>query len=221
MIAVALLRRVYRGMLRLYPPAFRADYAAELFGVFDQAVREAARQGAWPALVVAFREFADWPINVLLEHAHQGRNKMKLPRRSDAEEIRLTRWIARTTSIFLIVLYSFVILLTVQPALFTLTIVAMSASLLLAWRWETIGGALTVGLALTCAFLVGLNALLTVPNLGFLMRILWGLGCMLGTLITWVSPHALIGWLFVSLGRHTPRPADLSPVHNGLSSSAA
>ena len=217
MISVVILRRVYRGMVRLYPPTFRADYADELLGVFEQAIREASQQGVWPMLMVALREFADWPINVLVEHAYHKRNTMKLPRRSDAEEIRLTRWIARTTSVFLTVLYGIIILVSDQPALLTVTILAMTVSLALAWRWEKWGGALTVGLALICALLGGLEATFAFPNLGLTTRVLWGLVCVAGTFIAWVSPHALIGWLFVSLGRRTTQRAAQPPVQNGLS----
>ena len=52
------------------------------------------------------------------------------------------------------------------------------------------------------------------------MRILWGLGCMVVTFIAWVSPYALIGWLFVSLGRYTTHQAARPPAPQGLSNAS-
>ena len=219
-MAGAILSRVYRGMLRLYPRAFRAEYANEVLGVFDQAVRDASHHGIWPTLGVIFREFADWPLNVLVEHAHHKGKTMKLPQRNETDTIRLTRWIARTTSVFLMVLYGIILLVTEQPALLTVTIVAMTVSLLLAWRWEKWGGALTVGLALICTLLAGLEATFSFPNLDLTTRILWGLVCLAGTFIVWVSPHALIGWLFVSLARYTTHQAARPPAPQGLSNAS-
>jgi hypothetical protein len=220
MMTMAIMNRVYRWMISLYPRAFRADYADELLGVFEQAVQEAARRGVGSVLAVGLRELADWPINLLVEHAHQKGKDMKRPRRSEAEELRIARWIARRASIFLTVLFGIVILISEQPGLFIVTFLAMTVSLGLAWRREQMGGTLTIGLACACALLVGLDGMLTVPNLGIPMRILWGLGCTVVTFIAWVSPYALIGWLFVSIARHSTHTAARQPVENGLSNAS-
>ncbi len=60
--------RLYAGLLRLYPGAFRAEFGEEMLAVFADAVREAAACGGMSLAGVCLRELSDWPVNVLLEH---------------------------------------------------------------------------------------------------------------------------------------------------------
>jgi hypothetical protein len=58
--------RFYRGMLRLYPPQFRADYADEMQEVFRQALAENENSLLLMHLLLA--EIRDLPVSVLREH---------------------------------------------------------------------------------------------------------------------------------------------------------
>jgi hypothetical protein len=62
------LIQVYRRLLPLYPARFQAEYAAEMEGVFAQAVGEAARQGRLALARRGWRELRDLPLAVLREH---------------------------------------------------------------------------------------------------------------------------------------------------------
>jgi hypothetical protein len=67
--ACAILIRLYRALLRCYPPAFRSEFEAEMAATFAQALAEAARMGL-PALLSAFLiELKDWPLAILREQA--------------------------------------------------------------------------------------------------------------------------------------------------------
>ena len=56
-----LLAFAYGCLLRLYPASFRAEFAAEMEGVFDQAVAHAAQQGRGALARLWVRELSTWP----------------------------------------------------------------------------------------------------------------------------------------------------------------
>ena len=205
--AAAVIFRVYRWLLTLYPVSFRTDFADEMREVFEQTFQDAAQQGAASALAVCLRELADLPVNLILEHAHQKRKPMKPFFGNPIHDIQTARWIARISTLLLTAFFGFVILRTEQPALFTLTALVMTVTLLSAWHWEKTGGLLTLAATLVCALLVGLNATLSVLSLGAMKAVLWGIGCTLVVLTVWFLPYQLIAWLFLSLGRHSERAA--------------
>jgi hypothetical protein len=60
--------QIYRQLLRLYPPGFRADYADEMQQVFAQAVEEGS--GGWLTLLAEIR---DLPASALREHLRESR----------------------------------------------------------------------------------------------------------------------------------------------------
>lgn len=60
-----LIHACYRAMLHLYPRSFQDLFADELYGVFVQALCEAAIQGKWAAWVCLFRELTDFIPNLL------------------------------------------------------------------------------------------------------------------------------------------------------------
>lgn len=133
---------------------------------------------------------------------------MKLPSRTPTQDISIARWIARISGLALTALFAVVITTTQQPILFSATIGAMTVCLLIGWRWEKIGGALIFAADLICAFLVGLNATLSViPNLGIAGAVLWGVGCMVAVALIWFLPYELLAWLMISIGRRADRPA--------------
>jgi hypothetical protein len=191
---------VYRQALKLYPRAFRAQFADEMEAVFSEALRDAAGEGAAAILGMCLRELADLPVNLLL--AHQPRKKtMKLFNYDEAQGIRVTRWIARLSSLALNIMFWVIIFTTHQQALFEATIAVMTIALLIAWRWEKTGGLITLAAALLCALIVGVNAAVTVDHISTLKAILWGVGCTVVVLAVWVPEYVLMGWLFVSLAR--------------------
>ncbi|MBN2472780.1 MAG: hypothetical protein JXN59_18800 [Anaerolineae bacterium] len=193
---------MYRGMLRLYPPSFRAKFTCEMEAVFAQVLDEASKQGTVPVLVNGLRELGDLPVNLLLEHVRERRNKpMKLFSYDETQGIRITRRIARLGGLMLNGFYCAIVLTTRQPILLTLTIAVMVIAWVVAWHWEKAGGLLMISTAFICAALVGIHGMLTVDHLSFFMAVLWGLGCMLVVLTCWVPVYLIWGWLFVSLAR--------------------
>ena len=64
------ITRLYAGMLRLYPPAFRQELGAEMQTVFNQVAVDAERSGWLSLLFVCWRELRDLPGN--LAEAHRG-----------------------------------------------------------------------------------------------------------------------------------------------------
>jgi hypothetical protein len=126
---------------------------------------------------------------------------MKLFNYDEAQGIRVTRWIARLSSLALNITFWVIIFTTHQQTLFEVTIAVMTIALLVAWRWEMTGGLLTLATALACAMIVGVHAAVTVDHVGTLKAILWGMGCTVGVLAFWVPEYVLMGWIFVSLAR--------------------
>jgi hypothetical protein len=61
---------IYRQLLRMYPPGFRADYADEMEQVFAQAVEEG---GGWLTLLAEIR---DLPVSALREHLRESRRSV-------------------------------------------------------------------------------------------------------------------------------------------------
>jgi hypothetical protein len=61
----------YRSMLRLYPPSFRQQYAAEMEDLFQQRLEEAEHRSPWPLLILLLRELRDLPASVFAAHARQ------------------------------------------------------------------------------------------------------------------------------------------------------
>ena len=77
---ISALVSLYRLLLRLYPPSYRAEFGDELLEVYDQALREAAEEGFWGVASRALRELRDLP-GVL--------TRLHLPRRLPAMLTRL------------------------------------------------------------------------------------------------------------------------------------
>jgi hypothetical protein len=72
MIAHDLVLWLYRRMLRLYPPQFRADYADEMWDVFEQAVAE--NENTLLLLDLLLAEMRDLPISVIREYILEKQN---------------------------------------------------------------------------------------------------------------------------------------------------
>ncbi len=57
---------LYRRLIHLYPAAFQAEFGEEMLDVFAEKLAEAERR----VFMVALRELADLPFNLLQEHLH-------------------------------------------------------------------------------------------------------------------------------------------------------
>jgi hypothetical protein len=71
-----LITRVYRVLLALYPPTFRADFGEEMQDVFAAGLAETQRPGGETLRRLLWREVRDWPQAVLQQHLRARRTKM-------------------------------------------------------------------------------------------------------------------------------------------------
>jgi hypothetical protein len=81
-----ILTHLYRGFLRLYPPAYRVEYGAELLEVFDQALQEAGAKSSRAAVLRVVRELCDLPGVLIRTHLNWRQTDMDtqiFPRTSD------------------------------------------------------------------------------------------------------------------------------------------
>jgi hypothetical protein len=68
---------VYALIVRLYPRAFRAEFADEMHAVFAAAVADAAEGGRMVLLGLFWRELRDYPGNLCVAHWQRARDRMK------------------------------------------------------------------------------------------------------------------------------------------------
>jgi hypothetical protein len=71
-----LTTRIYRALLALYPPEFRAEFGEEMQDVFTAALTEARHRGGERPWRLFWREIRGWPGSVLWEHLRARRRKM-------------------------------------------------------------------------------------------------------------------------------------------------
>jgi hypothetical protein len=204
---------VYAHLLRLYPRAFTDNYGAEMLEVFTLAAQDAIAEGLGSVLSLLYRELVDLPVSIVLEHIHQRRKtKMQLIRYENSRDVQSVRLLARGLSLVFVALGLFTFVNyaigrgKLTPAGLVLDV--LTVTMLLAWRWEKVGGNLTMGaspLGLISAvyMLRGMSA--SDPFGAFLV----GLAMSAAALI--------VGWLFVSVAQHsslTARPGiepEISP----------
>jgi hypothetical protein len=197
---------LYRRVLRLYPSRFRAEFAWEMGEVFASALHEAAGRGGGPLLRVVFRELLDLPLALLLEHLRERKGKeMQLLDFDTQGDLRLVRWMARGLALLFACFVASLFLFNedvrgdLTPPTLVLALVAVA--LLLSWRWERLGGSLT--LVGSVGLLLAVLSMALWPNLFGLDRAgLDPLGALLAGLALAFSP-AILGWLFLSLAQHT------------------
>ena len=188
-------------LLRLYPGQFYSTFADEMVDVFHLAVHDAALRGMAPMLKVLFRELAELPLTLIAEWFYE-RNKrsMTLISCDTSQEIRLARWVARGLSLLFAGFVLTVMLLNedvrtdITPP--TLILAALSLSALGAWRWERIGGLLTMA----CAPLLFLSMILQFINVAGLVTPFWVLLLIAAGI---AFSFLIVGWLFVSVAQHT------------------
>jgi hypothetical protein len=73
------IMRAYWGALRLYPAAFQAEYAEEMFAVFSETCWEAGQTSTWALARAGWLELRDLPTNLIREHWANLRKQLGKP----------------------------------------------------------------------------------------------------------------------------------------------
>ncbi len=206
--AVQIATSLYAQLLRLYPRQFRATFSEEMQYVFSMSLQDALPLGVFPVVNRILLEIGDLPVAILLAHLYERRKiMMNLLSFSIRQDVRLIRWTARAFSLLILGFYITIIALydDFQAQLTTPFILALAVTicLLVAWRWEKVGGRLIMaGAAVLLAFLP-INA---VTQLDFPATLALLVSAAL------VAPYLLVGWLFYSVGQHTEAGMTTQPV---------
>jgi hypothetical protein len=204
----------YGALLRLYTARFRANYAEEMRDVFRALLREARGQGRRAFVVFLLREFS----TMLMTGINQRVRAASAP----DPGLRRARFVTRGASLLLNLFFGWVlfrILLDSEalypgsggvwaqafPFLFALPLANLA--MLVAWRWERLGGWLTiaggVAIMLTSAYSLVVTGRLMQMDTAVMLPALIANGL-------WLVPHLLFGLLFLSFDRRgnlTPKPS--------------
>ena len=191
-----LIAVIYARLLRLYPPGFRAEFGDEMRAVFASALADAAASGLWATICLSLREMVTLPRNIIQAARREGRH------RTCAYRVYRTRWIARYNAIWF---GGLILVIALQRLLRSGEMDALRAmqmliatSLVLAWRWERLGGLIAViggtllcGLGLLGGYWSGQGDTLLAQGLVMLVGALWGMPYVLfGSLFLYVSLQA-------------------------------
>jgi hypothetical protein len=201
--------RLFTQLFRLFPRQFRVRFGEEMVDVFDLAAHDAAQRGTTPLFRVLSRELAELPLTLISVWLYERKKESMTPVSFDiSKDVRLARWVARGLSLGFAGFVSAIVILNedvradlTPPMLITM---ALSLSLISAWRWERTGGLVTTALAP----LLFLSIIVQYVGTAGLVTPLWTL--LLGAAGMALS-FFITGWLFVSVGRHadvTRRPED-------------
>lgn len=190
--------QVYARVLRLYPAQFVSEFAEEMVEVFVLSVSDAAQRGIVPLMSVIMREVGDLPVNLLLVHIFEWRKKKMVVMKYDSErEVAAVRWVARILSLIVALLVISVVIFNEDvrqnPTLPTLALGFTTILMLASWRWERIGGMLTM-IASPLIVLATSVMATQAQRADFLLAFVVGLAL--------ASVPAVIGWLFLSVGQH-------------------
>jgi hypothetical protein len=190
---------VYVYLLKLYPAAFREAFADEMLDVFALSFGAALRKGRWAAAWVVGHELLSLPLSLW----HVRRDSFQRMSAS-ARRVQQARWFVRIIAFLLgtFLLSTLRVILSPSYNLYTQAIpfVVMlfltSVSMLLAIRWERLGGLLTGsgGVALGIFMGVYVSQMATGPEGWPLVLVL------IGTL--WMLPFVIFGALFHQLSQH-------------------
>jgi hypothetical protein len=199
------LTRLYSWLLHLYPVAFQADYADEMRDVFRQVLREARQQGRLTVTGLVLKELLMLPLNAVAQHLHT-------PPIGDAL-LRRGRFVTRGASLLLNGFFLWVLAQIVMESErlypgsngvylhafpFLIALPLANLMMLVAWRWERVGGWLTIAGGLTVMLTSAYSLIIT----GRLMQM--DVEVMIPALIAnllWLLPHLLFGLLFLSFDR--------------------
>jgi len=194
-----LLIRLYAYALRLYPTDFRVEFGDEMLDVFAMAMRET--RGILEFLAIVWREVAFLPMNVI--DAHQRKFRMPTSERGVWRTRQITRWSSLILSFLILhsLINPFIAPQTfamdrLRLSIFFALLFITATSMLLAWRWERLGGLLTmgsgIGLGLFLIFYIGYFRPVEISFIGLIL---------IG--ILWALPFVAFGFMFYQLS-HIP-----------------
>jgi len=198
---IRLARWLFSTAIHLYPRRFQAAFGDEMLEVFNLALAEAVAQSSTALLLRLLRELGQLPASLILEHLYDRRKNMTVLPLYTHRELNTVRWVARGLSLLPVLLWLTLAIFhedfLAEITLPLILIGLLSVSLIVAWRWEKIGGAVTSAGALL------LFGVLLYQNLSA------------GNMITsrWVLIFAsasmagfflILGWLFLSIAQQAP-----------------
>ncbi len=189
----------YAKVLKLYPREFSGIFAAEMLEVFTLALLDALETGFGSFLSLLYRELVDLPVTLVLEHFHQRRkSKMLLIRYETSKDVQSVRLLARGLSLVFVALSLATFVnygignAELTPA--ALVLGGLTIVMMLAWRWEKVGGSLTM-----------IGSPLGVISAIYMLRGTSG-SDIFGAFLVGVAMSAaalIVGWLFVSVAQHS------------------
>jgi hypothetical protein len=208
--------RVYALVLRLYPSEFYNLFGTEMVTVFAQAAQDASHRGVLATFQLLLRELIDLPLALALAHLQNWRKKRMQTVQIDAErDVHRVRWMARGLALLLAALILSLFLFNEdvrqEPNPPTVILALTAGCMMLAWRWERVGGTLTwlgaVSLFASELFMWSRPQRFGLPPGG----VSWPFLIVIGAATS--VPALIVGWLFVSVARAS-RGMKPPEVHN-------
>lgn len=205
-------------LTKLYPKDFYSTFSDEMLEVFVMKLNDSHDEGPSTLMTSLLTEAAELPVALISQHVYKRKQQaMRLLQYDTTLEINLARWIARGISILIA---GFVLLLLVlnddfrsDPTLPTIVLWILTLCLVVAWRWERIGGLLVIFLSPVWV----LSMVIQWSGADGLIIPGWQLA-LIG--IAMALSFVIIGWLFVSVAQHsevtrTPDKGSGSPTSPG------
>ncbi|MGB3716187.1 MAG: hypothetical protein WA996_17340 [Candidatus Promineifilaceae bacterium] len=192
---------IFAILLKLYPKDFYSTFSDEMLEVFVMKLSDSYNESPSTLMKSLLTEAAEIPVALIAQHIYKRkRQAMRLLRYDTTLEINLARWIARGISILIV---GFVLLLLAlnddfrsDPTLPTVVLWIIALCLVIAWRWERIGGLLVIFLSPIFV----LSIVIQWSGAKGLIALGWQLA-FIG--IVMALSFAIIGWLFVSVAWHS------------------
>ncbi len=193
------IEQIYGELLRCYPVRFYRQYGDEMLDVFRLRLKDARREGCLSYGAACAHELVDVSLLVIRERIRDNfSHKLSLMEAimsvSSLQTVRTARKVARGFGL-VIALFVFYVLSrqgTDSMALLVLTFVGTTAAMFAAWRWERMGGLLTIAGAVLIGF-AGVSA--TYSYMAAHGVIVWW--ALVIAFLLWTWPFLLVGWLFV------------------------
>ena len=201
----ALLLRIYAYVLKLYPAAFRTAFADEMLDVFAMTLREAV--GTLGLLKVVGHEALDLPANILdarrqFIHLTSSKRVWQARQVTRLSSMIFSLVILRSLFAPLVDQYTFAAD-SLRLSVFFMLLFVTSVSMLLSWRWERLGGMLTIASGIGVGSFLAFYILYFHPIQISLLSI-----ALIG--ILWSLPFVTFGMLFYQLSFRPARCEQLA-----------
>ncbi len=192
--------RLYTYLLKLYPVSFREAFADEMQEVFALTLRTAIGVSRMAALWVVVCELWQFPLSLWRVRRDASSRMSAVDRR-----VQQARWFVRIIAALLGTFLLSTLRMILSPSYnfypqaipFVLFLFVTSVSMLLAIRWERLGGLLTGSGGVSLGIFMGLylSQIATPAECSAIAIVL------IGTL--WMLPFVIFGALFHQLGQHS------------------